>query len=100
MAVNLDLVVATDPGNQTCEFRLLDEHGSQLAYWHCDFAAIPLSRQQGLFDLRNYVEHYVEKGKEEAAVAEVGVCIAKDVLGEEIFSRLWEPISQRTLRIR
>lgn len=100
MAVNLDLVVATDPGNQTCEFRLLDEHGSQLAYWHCDFAAIPLSRQQGLFDLRNYVEHYVEKGKEEAAVAEVGVCIAKDVLGEEIFGRLWEPISQRTLRIR
>ena len=59
-----------------------------------------MSRQQGLFDLRNYLRHYVEEGKEAASVAEIGVCIAEEVLGAEIFRKLWESESQRTLRIQ
>ena len=59
-----------------------------------------MSRQQGLFDLRNYLRHYVEDGKEAASVAEIGVCIAEEVLGAEIFRKLWESQSQRTLRIQ
>ncbi len=31
---------------------------------------------------------------------EIGVCIAEDVLGRDIFTRLWESESQRTLRIQ
>jgi hypothetical protein len=53
-----------------------------------------------LFDPRNYLRHYVEKGKEAASVAEIGVCIAEEVLGEEIFRHLWASKSQRTLRIQ
>src|SRR5262249_17990005 len=61
---------------------------------------IAVSRQQGLFDLRNYLRHYVEPGREAASVAEVGVCIAEEVLGEDIFRTLAASRSQRTLRIQ
>src|SRR5262249_44688729 len=50
--------------------------------------------------LRNYIENYVEAGDEATAIADVGVCIAHEVLGEEIFQTLWKPIAQRTLVIR
>ena len=53
-----------------------------------------------MFDLRNYLRNYVEQGKEAATVAEIGVCIAEEVLGQEIFRKLWESESQRTLRIQ
>jgi len=59
-----------------------------------------VSRQQGLFDLRNYLRHYVEEGKEAASVAEIGVCIAEEVLGADIFRTLAASRSQRTLRIQ
>src|SRR5439155_9639279 len=75
-------------------------HGTQLAFRQTDFKTIPVSRQQGLFDLRNYLRHYVEAGQESASIAEIGVCIAEQVLGEEIFRKLWESQSQRTLRIQ
>jgi hypothetical protein len=59
-----------------------------------------VSRQQGLFDLRNYLRHYVEPGHEQASVADIGVCIAEQVLGAEIFRSLWASEAQRTLRIQ
>ena len=59
-----------------------------------------MSRQQGLFDLRNYLRHYVEPGQEAASVAEIGVCIAEEVLGADIFRTLAASGSQRTLRIQ
>ncbi|MGH8591991.1 MAG: CHAT domain-containing protein, partial [Gammaproteobacteria bacterium] len=65
-----------------------------------DFKAIAVSRWQGLFNLRDYLRHYVDKGNEAASVAEIGVCIAEEVLGEEIFRMLWASESQRTLRIQ
>ena len=99
MPVSFDLVITADAINQTTEIRLLDEHGSQLAYRHTDFKKISLSRRLGLFDLRNYIRNYVDVSKETAAVADIGVCIAEKVLGEEIFLRLWKSQSQRRLRI-
>ena len=42
----------------------------------------------------------MEKGKEAASVAEIGVCIAEEVLGQEIFLKLWQANNQRTLRIQ
>ena len=100
MLDHFDLVVTADYPSRTAEFRLLDGHGSQVAYKHTDFNTISVSRQQGLFDLRNYLRQYVEDGKEAASVAEIGVCIAEEVLGAEIFLKLWESQARRTLRIQ
>ena len=100
MSPNFDLVITADTPSLTAELRLLDGAGIQLAYRLTDFKTIAVSRRQGLFDLRNYLKHYVEQGKEAASVAEIGVCIAEEVLGQEIFLKLWEATNQRTLRIR
>lgn len=100
MPTHFDLIITADTSNHTAEFRLRDAHGSQLAYHHINFKTITLSHQHGLFDLRNYLRLYVEEGKEPAAMAEIGVCIAEDVLGQDIFTKLWESKSQRTLRIQ
>lgn len=100
MPAHFDLIITADHPNGTAEFRLLDSAGAQLAFRQTDFKKITTSHQQGLFDLRNFLRNYVEEGKEVAAVAEVGVCIAEEVLGEDIFKRLWESESQRTLRIQ
>jgi len=100
MPAHFDLIITADYPSRTAELRLLDAHGSQLAYRQTDFKTIAVSRQQGLFDLGDYLRHYVEEGKEAASVAEIGVCIAEEVLGEEIFRMLWASESQRTLRIQ
>ncbi|MGI8520419.1 MAG: hypothetical protein ACR2MC_07445 [Actinomycetota bacterium] len=100
MPAHFDLVVTADYPSRTAELRLLDAHGSQLASRQTDFETIAVSRQQGLFDLGDYLRHYVEEGKEAASVAEIGVCIAEEVLGEEIFRLLWASEAQRTLRIQ
>ncbi len=100
MPDHFDLIVTADYPSRTAEFRLLDRHGSQIAYQSTDFNDIAAGRRRGLFDLRNYVRHYVEDGKEAASVAEIGACIAEEVLGKEIFLKLWESQSQRTLRIQ
>ena len=81
MPSNFDLIITADYPSRTAEFRLRDAHGSQIAFRSTDFKHIDVSRQQGLFDLRNYLHNYVVAGKEEASVAEVGVCIAEEVLG-------------------
>jgi tetratricopeptide (TPR) repeat protein len=99
MPADFDLVVRADYPNRTAELRLLDAHGAQLAYRHTEFKTIPVGLQRGLFDLRNFLRHYVEPGQESAKIAEVGVCIAERVLGEEIFLKLWKPTAARTLRI-
>lgn len=100
MQSNFDLIITADYPSRTAELRLLDMHGSQLAFRQTDFKTIAVSRQQGLFDLRNYLRHYVEPGKEAASIAEIGVCIAEEVLGADIFRLLSASESQRALRIQ
>ncbi len=99
MPARFDLIITANYPDRTAEFCLLDKHGSQLAFRQMELKTIAVSRQQGLFDLRDYLRHYVESGNERASVAEIGVCIAEQVLGEEIFRKLWESEAQRTLRI-
>jgi tetratricopeptide (TPR) repeat protein len=100
MPARFDLIITADYPNRTAEFTLRDSAGVQLAFRQTDFKTIAVSHQHGLFDLRNYLRLYVEEGKELAAVAEIGVCIAEEVLGEEIFAKLWASQSERTLRIQ
>lgn len=100
MPANFDLIITADTPNHSAEFNLRDENGAQLAYRQTDFKTIELSYKRGLFDLRNYLRHYVVEGQEEAAVADMGLCIAEQVLGADIFKHLWASESQRTLRIQ
>lgn len=100
MPTCFDLIITTDYTQRTAELCLLDAQGSQLAYRLTDFNTIPRSRQQGLFDLRNYLRDYVETGQKAAAVAEIGVCIAEQLLGSDIFPLLYAAESARTLRIQ
>jgi tetratricopeptide (TPR) repeat protein len=100
MQSDFDLIIAADDSSRTAEFRLLDGDGAQVAYHQADFNTIPVGAQRGLFDLRNYISNYVEPGQEAASVAEIGVCIAEKLLGEQIFLLLWGPNAQRTLRIQ
>ena len=85
MPSNFDLIITADYPSRTAELHLLDEHSVQLAYRQTDFKAMAVSRQRGLFDLRNYLRLYVEPDREAASVAETGVCIAEEVLGADIF---------------
>lgn len=100
MKAHFDLIITADYTSRTADFALRDAAGVQLGYRKTEFGKISVSHQQGLFDLRNYLRLYVEVGKEHAAVAEIGVCIAEEVLGEEIFVALYAAKSPRTLRIQ
>jgi tetratricopeptide (TPR) repeat protein len=100
MPARFSLIITADHPNRTAEFRLCDEHGAQLAFRPTDFKTVAASHLHGLFDLRNYLRLYVEEGAEVAAVAEIGVCIAEEVLGREIFLHLWTAENQRTLCIQ
>ncbi len=100
MPSNFDLIITADTPDHSAEFDLRDEHGVQLAFRQTDFKTIALSYQHGLFDLRNYLRHYVIEGQEAASVADIGLCIAEQALGADIFKHLWASESQRTLRIQ
>ncbi|MGH9936253.1 MAG: CHAT domain-containing protein, partial [Blastocatellia bacterium] len=106
MPANFDLIITADyPSRRghtgrTAKLLLQDAQGVQLAFRQTDFKTIALSHKHGLFDLRNYLRHYAAEGEEAARVAEIGVCIAEQVLGEEIFRKLWASEAQRTLRIQ
>jgi hypothetical protein len=100
METRFDLIITADDRKLTAELRLLDVGGVQIGFQPTDFKKIVPSRRQGLFDLQNYMRLYVEPGREETAFAEIGVRIAEEVLGEEIFLKLWEPESPRTLCVQ
>jgi hypothetical protein len=100
MQSNFSLIIEADYPNHTAQLRLLDASDSDLHFHQVDFKTIPVSRQQGLFNLRDYLLHYIEEKRHAETLAEIGVCIAEDVLGEEIFLKLWNPDSPRSLRIQ
>ena len=100
MTARFDLLVTADYPSHTAEFRLLDGAGNQLAYQSTDFKTIAAGRLQGLFDLRDYLRLYVDEAGQRAALGEIGVCIAEEVLGADIFKHLWAARTQRTLRIQ
>ncbi len=96
---HFDLVISTHSSSERCEIRLLDFKGLELARRICDFNAITASARTGIFNLREYVRIYFDVDQQRAAVAKIGVCIAKEVLGHEIFENLWRSTTPRTLRV-
>jgi len=99
MPDRFDLIIATHYPTVTAEFYLRNMAGVQLAYRQTDFKKISVSHRRGLFDLRGYL-HFYHEGHELDAISEIGVCIAEEVLGRDIFTILWETQAQRTLRIQ
>ena len=99
MKAHFDLKITANYETRTAELFLHDSAGVQIAFRQTDFNTISVSHQRGLFDLRNYLRLFVEPGKEHAAMADIGVCIAEQVLGEKIFTALYQATSPRTLRI-
>lgn len=93
------LSIQADTSKNSAELRLLDQHGGQQAYQFVDFTKISASHRHGLFDLRGFLDCYVDPGQEAVSIAEIGICIAEEVLGTEIFEKLWAGSSPRTLRI-
>lgn len=99
MQASFDLIITADTKTGQAEFDLRDAHGAQLAYRLTEFKSIDVSQQRGLFDLRNYLRLHPNED-EAARVADIGLCIAEQVLGEEIFKQLYASKDQRTLRIQ
>ncbi|MGE3724116.1 MAG: CHAT domain-containing protein [Candidatus Sericytochromatia bacterium] len=100
MQSNFDLIISADALKMTADLQLMNSHGVQIAYKHTNFKQITASRLHGLFNLRDYIKHYVESGKEAESLAEIGMCIADEVLGKEIFGFLASSHSQRTLCVQ
>lgn len=94
-----DLSVTADSTTGRVNLHLREPHGAE---WQreLDFQQIPLSHQQAWFDLSAYLQHYVEPQLQEAEIARIGVQIAEELLGEDLFRALWQPSSQRTLRVQ
>ena len=100
MPTGYDLIITADTPNFGAEFQLFDRGGNQIAFRETDFKDIADSKRYGLFDLRRYLKVYAESGHEVSDIKAIGVCIAEEVLGKEIFEELWKAQSQRTLRIQ
>lgn len=104
MHPDFDLVVTAKDDALTAELSLKDSAGSQIAYNEVDFRNIAASTWQGLFDLREFVSTYAarpgQSGRtDKEMVSDVGVSLAEEVLGAEIFGALSKSDSRRTLRI-
>ncbi len=95
---NFDLTVTVDVN--AAELHLLDDNGAQRAYHRVDFQQLAVSDKRRLFDLRSYLDLFVDVPQRAAEVANTGVLIAQQVLGPDILELLWRPQSQRTLRVR
>jgi tetratricopeptide (TPR) repeat protein len=105
MHPDFDLVVAANRDALTAELRLLDSAGAQVGYRALDIRTIEPSTLQGLFNLREFVHLYAarpgQSGRnEEELVADLGVSLAHEVLGAEIFGPLSASERNRTLRVR
>jgi hypothetical protein len=105
MHPDFDLVVAASRDALTAELRLLDGGGAQVGYRALDIRTIEPSTLQGLFNLREFVHLYAARpgqpGRdEEELVADLGVSLAHEVLGAEIFGPLSASDRNRTLRVR
>ncbi len=103
MHPDFDLVVSASDDALTAGLRLMDSAG-QIGYNEVDIRSFATSTRQGLFDLREFVRRYAARPGEtgrtaEGWVAELGVSLAEELLGVEIFGALSKSTSPRTLRV-
>lgn len=95
----MQLIIQTDVARQLVQLSLRDPYGKQLGYHCLDLHTLAVSERRAMFDLGNFLHHYVAPAETEAAIEKVGVAIANKLLGEQIFMLLWQANTPRTLRI-
>lgn len=100
MSNDTTLAISTNYEKRTAELRLIDANGMQLGYHLVDFQQFTHSEQLSLFDLDKYLNHFVLPEQHLKVMAEIGVCIAKRILGDEIFAILANRQMPRTLCIQ
>ncbi|MCK5523831.1 MAG: CHAT domain-containing protein [Thiomargarita sp.] len=102
------LDIETHPAENQAILRLRDQQGQHLFAQQVKITSDHAFEWVGLFNTREHVERYANQllpDKQqtlsaEELIAQLGVFLARDVLGEEIFQRLYSGIPPRTLLIR
>ncbi|MBI3228917.1 MAG: CHAT domain-containing protein, partial [Burkholderiales bacterium] len=85
---------------QTCaNLCLLNASGEVLGQHLAKLDQLTLSERHALFDLHTYLHTYVAPEEQLAAMAEIGVCIAMQVMGEQIFDCLWQDDGMHSVQI-
>ncbi len=97
LSSQFNLFITTTPTKDVADFHLQNQDATQVAYHQADLRTLPASLRRGLFDLRDYLEHYVPASGQSQAIAEVGVAITQHLLGKQIFEKLQQGHHQRTL---
>jgi CHAT domain len=100
MSSNFQLAITANSQNLAADLVLKDGFGIQLAQRTVDFGRDPLrTSHDQLFDTRNWLRRLYPIGEHKEKLKEIGVVIARDIFGKEIFDALWKNRGPRTLRI-
>jgi len=100
MSSNFQLAITADSKNLAADLTLKDGFGVQVAQRTVDFGRDPLRTcHDQLFDTRNWLRRLYPTSEHQGKLKEIGVVIARDIFGSEIFDALWKSRGPRTLRI-
>src|SRR5260370_17323725 len=100
MSSNFQLAITADSKNLAADLVLKDSFGVQVAQRMADFGRDPLRTcHDQLFDTRNWLRRHYPTSEHQEKLKEIGVVIARDIFGSEIFDALWKSRGPRTLRI-
>src|SRR5882672_5894084 len=100
MSSNFQLAITADSKNLAADLTLKDGFGVQVAQRTVDFGRDPLRTcHDRLFDTRNWLRRLYPIGEHQEKLREIGVVIARDIFGNEIFDALRKNRAPRTLRI-
>jgi tetratricopeptide (TPR) repeat protein len=100
MSSNFQLAISANSKNLAADLTLKDRFGVQVAQRTVEFGRDPLRRcHDQLFDTRNWLRRLYPTSEHQGKLKEIGVVIARDIFGSEIFDALWKSRGPRTLRI-
>jgi hypothetical protein len=100
MSSNFQLAITANSQNLTVALVLKDGFGVQVAQRMVDFGRDPLRTcHDQLFDARNWLRRLYPTSEHDGKLKEIGVVIARDIFGSEIFDALSKNRGPRTLRI-
>src|SRR5712671_5899207 len=98
MSSNFQLAITANSQNLVADLVLKDGSGVQVAQRTVDFGRDPLRTcHDQLFDTRNWLRRHCQIGEHQEKLKEIGVVIARDIFGSEIFGALWKNRAPRTL---
>jgi hypothetical protein len=100
MSSNFQLAITADSRNLAADLVLKDGFGVQIAQRTVDFGRDPLRTcRDQLFDTRNWLRRLYPTSEHQGKLKEIGVVIARDIFGSEIFDGLRKNRAPRMLRI-